>query len=54
LLRLREGVGSDAGIDSAVVVEARERLINLVNNFFRDKLTAMPEIRDYMTTITGS
>jgi hypothetical protein len=47
LLHLRDGV-RDSAIDSALVVEARERLINLVNNFFHDKMTVMPEIRDYM------
>ena len=53
LLRLRNGVGSKAGIDSAVVVGARERLINLVNNFFHAKMTALPEIRDYMAGIAA-
>ncbi len=53
LLRLRDGVDDAGGVDTAVVTEARERLVNLVNNFFRDKLTAMPEIRDYMAGITG-
>jgi len=31
-----------------MIDEARERLINLVNNFFHDKMTALPEIREYM------
>lgn len=48
LLRLRDGVHDTSGIDSSLVGEARERLINLVNNFFHDKMTALPEIRDYM------
>jgi len=54
LLRLRDGVRAPSGIDEAVVGEARDRLINLVNNFFHDKMTAMPEIRDYMAGLSGA
>ena len=29
---------------------ARDEVINVVNNFFYEKLTAIPEIRDYMNS----
>ena len=52
LLRVRDGVHS-AAVEEVIVTEARERLLNLVNNFFHDKMTAMPEIRDYMAGLEG-
>lgn len=48
LLRIRDGVTAESGVDTAVVDEARDLLLNLVNNFFYEKMTAMPEVRTYM------
>jgi hypothetical protein len=53
LLQVRDGVTAAEGVDDSVVAEARDRLLNLVNNFFYDKLTAMPEVRNYMADATG-
>ena len=52
LLAVRDGV-REGGVESAVVEAARAGLLNLVNNFFYDKMTAMPEVREYMETMTG-
>jgi hypothetical protein len=48
LLSLRDGVSRPEGIDSDGAEAARKRLLNLVNNFFYEKMTALPELRDYM------
>ncbi len=53
LLEVRDGITAEGGVDGAVVEEARDRLLNLVNNFFYDKMTSMPELRDYMATVTS-
>jgi hypothetical protein len=53
LLEVRDGITAEGGVDGAVVEEARDRLLNLVNNFFYDKMTSLPELRDYMTSVTG-
>jgi hypothetical protein len=47
LLELRAAV-EDSGVDSSAAARTQGRLVNLVNNFFHEKLTAMPEIREYM------
>jgi hypothetical protein len=52
LLAVRDGV-RDGGVDSDLAEEARARLLNLVNNFFYDKMTALPEVRDYMESMSG-
>lgn len=46
---LRRGLtsGGDLEARSAAVEGARDRIINLVDNFFHEKLTGMPEIDDY-------
>jgi hypothetical protein len=31
---------------------ARQRVINLVNTFFHDRLVAMPEIANYLASVT--
>jgi hypothetical protein len=49
LLDLRGVVSSGGEISANAVNAARDRLINLVNNFFHEKLSALPEIRDYMS-----
>ncbi|WKZ83492.1 MAG: hypothetical protein QY307_04415 [Acidimicrobiia bacterium] len=51
LLRIRDGVTAERGVDTAVVEEARDLLLNLVNNFFYEKMTAMPEVRTYMESV---
>jgi hypothetical protein len=49
LLELRAAV-EGTGVDSGDVGRTRLRLVNLVNNFFHQKLNAMPEIRDYIAS----
>ncbi|MDQ7992324.1 MAG: hypothetical protein AAGC63_04400 [Propionicimonas sp.] len=39
---------------SAAVEGARTRVINVVNTFFRDKLTSRPTIKDYIDDIQGA
>jgi hypothetical protein len=53
LLGLRSLLGqSEIGESWKVQVEAtRAEVINLVNNFFRERLTALPTIRDYMASM---
>jgi hypothetical protein len=55
LLSLRAGItgGGDAEVRSTVVEAARQRVINLVNTFFYDRLVAMPQIREYLAEIAG-
>lgn len=50
LLRLRDSVAAygKRGAESSQVEAARQEVINLVNNFFYEKLTAIPAIRAYM------
>jgi hypothetical protein len=50
LLRLRDGLSrQEVGRELTVECEAaRAEVINIVNNFFHDKLTGMPEIKGYM------
>lgn len=52
LINLRDDVtGQDP--DPVAVAGARSALLNLVNNFFREKLVAMPEVRDYMDDVVA-
>jgi len=55
LLRIRELLGREDPGDEWVrqVDAARAELINVVNNFFYDRLTAVPEIKDYMEGFSG-
>jgi hypothetical protein len=55
LLRLRNALGrDDKGQGLSIAAEAaRAEVINLVNNFFYDKLTAVPTIKSYMDDIKG-
>jgi hypothetical protein len=50
LLRLRDGLQRQQEGDAwnAEVEAARDQVIGVVNNFFRDKLTALPEIKQYL------
>ena len=50
LLRLRDGLSrqqSGVALDAAAEA-ARAEVINIVNNFFYEKLTAVPKIKDYI------
>jgi len=53
LLQLRDAVAGRgaSGLRSAPVEAARERVINLVNNFFHDKLTGLPSIAAYLEEV---
>ena len=55
LLALRNTISGGPHLDerSAAVSSARERLINLVNNFFHEKLTGMPAIAEYMAEVVA-
>lgn len=53
LLEVRNGITAEGGVDGAIVTEAQARLMNLVNNFFYEKLTALPELRDYIGSVAG-
>jgi hypothetical protein len=56
LLRLRNALGQqnlESGLSGAAEA-ARAEVINLVNNFFYDKLIAIPTIKAYMDGITGA
>ena len=46
LTRQEAGQGLSAEADGA-----RARVINIVNNFFYEKLTAVPEIKSYMDSM---
>ena len=50
LLRLRDGlVRREMGDEhAALVAAARAEVINIVNNFFDARLTALPPIKQYM------
>lgn len=55
LLRLRDRLSDpEAGPGSSPVNAARAEVINLVNNFFYDRLTGLPAIRNYMEEISES
>jgi len=55
LLRLRDMLSrEEAGQDLSPQAEAaRAELINIVNNFFYEKLTAIPAIKGYMDALSG-
>jgi hypothetical protein len=54
VLQLRDALSREgqAGIRSAAVEAARERVINLVNNFFHDKLVGLPSIAAYLEAMS--
>ena len=52
LLELREDLSARTP-DPVAVARARSALLNVVNNFFHEKLTAMPEVRDYMDEVSA-
>jgi hypothetical protein len=55
LQRLREILISDLDDEAwaAAVEAARARAINVVNNFFHDRLVAIPPIQEYMESLAG-
>lgn len=55
LLQLRDAVSRESkeGLRSAAVEAARARVINLVNNFFHDKLMGLPSIAAYLEEMSG-
>jgi len=56
LLQLRDTLTREgqAGIRSTAVEAARERVINLVNNFFHDKLVGLPSIAAYLEEMSAA
>jgi hypothetical protein len=48
LLRLRDGLVETGDAASQPVEAARAQVINLVNNFFHERLTAVPTINEYI------
>lgn len=50
ILKFRDAIQHQSSYErlSAEAEAARSEVINVVNNFFYDKLTAIPEIKDYM------
>jgi hypothetical protein len=54
VLQLRDALSREgqAGMRSAAVEAARERVINLVNNFFHDKLVGLPSIAAYLEAMS--
>jgi hypothetical protein len=55
LLRLRDILSRERGGHelSPQAEAARAEIINLVNNFYYEKLTGVPQIRDYIDTLAG-
>ena len=52
LIELREDLSARSP-DQIAVKRARSALLNVVNNFFQEKLAAMPEVRQYMDEVTA-
>jgi len=54
-MRLRDAIAEqkDKNEVSTQVETARSEVINIVNNFFYDKLSALPTIKEYMETFTA-
>ena len=55
VLQLRDTLArqGQAGLRSAAVEAARDRVINLVNNFFHDKLVGLPSIAAYLEEMSA-
>jgi hypothetical protein len=51
LLQLRESLQATGQVESQPVEAARARVINIVNNFFYERLTAVPSIKVYIDNI---
>jgi hypothetical protein len=47
--------GGEVGLEAAAeIAAARTRVVNLINTFFRDRLTAVPTIKDYMDSVAAA
>ncbi len=53
LLRLRESLQTTGSVESQPVEAARAQVINIVNNFFFQRLTAVPSIKLYIENAQG-
>ena len=57
-LRVALDVTSDGGADAEAgasdIEAAKVQVVNLINTFFRDRLTAVPSIKDYMDSLAAS
>jgi hypothetical protein len=55
LLKLRDALSRPEARDTLTneAEAARAMVINVVNNFFYDRLTAMPTIKEYMSGFEG-
>jgi hypothetical protein len=55
LIRLRQTLGGQASGEQRTteVDAAQAQVVNLINTFYREKLVAMPAIRDYIDAIQG-
>jgi hypothetical protein len=51
LLKLRVALEATTEAGAADIASAKAQVVNLINNFFHDRLTAMPSIRDYMDSL---
>jgi hypothetical protein len=51
LLKLRDSLGSSGSVQSQPVETARAQVINIVNNFFYERLTAVPSIKVYIDSV---
>jgi hypothetical protein len=56
LLRLRDALSHQQSGESITeeAEAARDELIQVVNNFFFEKLTALPEIKDYIDRVANN
>ncbi|HET7011616.1 MAG TPA: hypothetical protein VFI11_12645 [Anaerolineales bacterium] len=54
LLFLRDSLKATGRVDSQPVEAARAQVINIVNNFFYDRLTAVPSIKVYIDGVGSS
>jgi hypothetical protein len=60
LLKLRVALdgtsdgGADAEAGASDIEAAKVQVVNLINTFFRDRLTAVPSIKDYMDSLAAS
>ncbi|MEZ5168729.1 MAG: hypothetical protein R2695_20440 [Acidimicrobiales bacterium] len=54
LLTLRDSISRNHELDvrSEAVESSRARLLNLVNNFFYEKMTGVPEVREYVDALS--
>ena len=55
LLSLRNAIAQHHGgtVLTTEAEAARQRVINIVNNFFHDRLVAIPPIQEYMESLKG-